>query len=98
MKSIPGVEAVTNKIEVLRLSPMDDRIRLAMSRAIYGYPALSRYAYGPLSPIHIIVKNGNVTLEGVVANKTDKNIAGIRANGVFGVFAVTNNLQIEPAS
>ncbi|MGE5647451.1 MAG: BON domain-containing protein [Acidobacteriota bacterium] len=95
VKRIPGVESVTNRIEVLPLSPMDDRIRLAAARAIYGYPALSRYAYGPLSPIHIIVRNGNLTLEGVVANQTDKNIAGLRANGVFGVFSVTNNLQVE---
>lgn len=95
VKNIPGVETVTNKIEVLPLSPMDDRIRMAMLRAIYGQPALSKYAYGPMSPIHIIVKNGNVTLEGVVANQADKNIAGIQANGVSGVFSVTNNLQVE---
>ncbi len=95
VRAIPGVETVTNNVEVLPLSPMDDRIRLATARAIYGQPALSRYAYGPLSPIHIIVKNGNVTLEGVVANETDRNIAGLQANGVFGVFSVTNNLQVE---
>jgi osmotically-inducible protein OsmY len=95
VKSIPGVEIVTNNIEVLPLSPFDDRIRFAAARAIYGQPALSRYAFGPVSPIHIIVKNGNLTLEGVVANQTDKNIAGIQANGVFGVFSVTNNLRVE---
>ena len=95
VQRIPGVEAVINKIEVLPLSPMDNRIRLATARAIYGGPALSRYAYGPLSPIHIIVKNGDVTLEGVVANQGDKNLAGIYANGVSGVFSVKNNLIVE---
>lgn len=95
VKRIPGVETVVNNIEVLPLSPMDNRIRFAMARAIYGHPALSRYAYGPMSPIHIIVKNGDVTLEGVVANQGDKNLAGIYANGVPGVFSVRNNLVVE---
>ena len=95
VRDIPGVETVTNNIEVLPLSPMDDRIRLAAARAIFRQPALSRYAYGPVSPIHIIVKNGNLTLEGVVANEVDRNIAGIQANGVFGVFSVTNNLRVD---
>ncbi len=95
VKSIPGVGTVTNNIEILPLSPFDQQIRIAEARAIFSQPALSRYAYGPLSPIHIIVKNGNVTLEGVVANQTDKNIAGIRANGVANVFSVKNNLQVE---
>ena len=74
---------------------MDDRIRIATARAIYRYPALQRYAQGALPSIHIIVKNGNVTLEGVVANEADKNIANIRANGVFGVFSVKNELRVE---
>ncbi len=95
VKSILGVDAVINNIDVLPLSPMDNQIRFAMLRKIYGQPALSRYAYGPLSPIHIIVKNGDVTLEGVVDNQTDKNLAGIEANSVFGVFSVTNNLRVE---
>jgi hyperosmotically inducible protein len=95
VKTIPGVEKVTNNIEVLPPSFFDDRIRRAEARAIFTQPSLSKYAYGPLSPIHIIVKNGNVTLEGVVANQTDRNIAGIKANGVFGVFSVTNNLRVE---
>ncbi|HVX65192.1 MAG TPA: BON domain-containing protein [Bryobacteraceae bacterium] len=95
VRDIPGVETVTSHIEVLPLSPMDDRIRLAALRRIFGQPALSRYAYGPVSPIHIIVKNGNLTLEGVVANQTDKNIAGIQANSISGVFSVTNNLRVE---
>lgn len=95
VKSIEGVEQVKNEIEVLPPSPEDDRIRLAVFRAIYGDPALNRYAHQAVPPIHIIVKNGHVTLEGVVANEADKNIAGIRANSVPGVFSVKNNLKVE---
>jgi hyperosmotically inducible protein len=77
---------------------MDDQIRLAEYRAIYGDPALStRYGYRALPSIHIIVKNGHVTLEGVVANKMDKDIVGLRANAVPGVFSVTNDLEVENA-
>jgi hyperosmotically inducible protein len=94
VKRIEGVEQVDNQIEVLPVSPNDDRIRRAVYRAIYGYPALQKYALGVQQPIRIIVKNGNVTLEGVVDNDTDKNIANIRANGVSGVFSVKNNLQV----
>jgi hyperosmotically inducible protein len=95
VKKIEGVEHVKNEIEVLPPSPGDDRIRRAEYRAIYGDNVLSRYALQAVPPIHIIVKNGNVTLEGVVATEADKNIAGIRANGVSGVFSVTNNLRVE---
>jgi hyperosmotically inducible protein len=95
VKNIEGVEGVTNNIEVLPLSPNDDRIRLAVYRAIYGHPALQRYQLSAVPSIHIIVRNGNVTLEGVVANEGDKNIANIQANGVPGVFSVTNHLQTE---
>jgi hyperosmotically inducible protein len=95
VKRIEGVTAVRNEIEVLPLSPMDDRIRRATYRAVYGYGPLQRYAMGALPPIHIIVKNGNVTLSGVVANEGDKNIANIRANGVPGVFSVKNELRVE---
>jgi hyperosmotically inducible protein len=95
VKRIEGVARVDSRIEVLPLSPMDDRIRIATARAIYGYPSMQRYAMGAVPPIHIIVKNGNVTLEGVVANEGDKNIANIRANGVPGVFSVKNDLQVE---
>jgi hyperosmotically inducible protein len=95
VKGIEGVESVTNDIEVLPLSPNDDRVRLAVYRAIYGHPGLQRYALSAVPSIHIIVKNGNVTLEGVVANEGDKNIANIQANSVSGVFSVKNNLQIE---
>jgi hyperosmotically inducible protein len=94
VKHIEGVDHVDNQIEVLPPSPMDDRIRLELFRAIYQYPALQRYELGVQKPIRIIVKNGRVTLEGVVDNEADKNMAGIRANGVSGVFSVTNNLQI----
>jgi hyperosmotically inducible protein len=95
VRAIEGVESVTNEIEVLPLSPNDDRIRLAVFHAIYRDPALNRYALRALPPIHIIVKNGHVMLEGNVANEGDRNIAGIRANGVGGVFSVTNNLAID---
>jgi len=95
VKGIEGVETVTNNIEVLPLSPNDDRIRLVVYRAVYGQSALNRYSLQAVPPIHIIVKNGNVSLEGVVANEADKNIAGIQAKGVPGVFSVNNNLQVE---
>jgi hyperosmotically inducible protein len=94
VKSIEGVESVDNQIEVLPPSPMDDRIRQRLFRAIYGYAPLQKYALGVQKPIRIIVKNGQVSLEGVVDNETDKNLAGIRANGVSGTFKVTNNLNV----
>jgi hyperosmotically inducible protein len=94
VKHIEGVEKVDNQIEVLPPSPMDDRIRLALYHAIYGDAALEKYALGVQKPIRIIVNNGHVTLEGVVDNETDKNIAGLRAKGVGGTFSVTNNLQV----
>ena len=94
VKRIEGVEHVDNQIEVLPLSPNDDRIRRQLYRAIYGYPALQKYALGIQQPIRIIVKNGNVTLVGVVDNEADKNIANIRARGVPGTFSVTNDLQV----
>jgi hyperosmotically inducible protein len=94
VKKIEGVEHVNNQIEVLPPSPMDDRLRVQLFRAIYGYPALQRYGVGSNRPIHIIVDRGHVTLEGVVDSQADKNIANIRANGVPGVFSVTNNLAV----
>ena len=75
---------------------MDDGIRRRLFRAIYQYPALQKYELGVQKPIRIIVKNGHVTLEGVVDNEADKNFAGLRANGVPGIFSVTNNLQVKP--
>ena len=94
VKHIEGVEKVDNQIEVLPPSPMDDRIRQRLFRAIYQYSPLQKYELGVQKPIRIIVKNGHVTLEGVVDNDGDKNLAGIRANGVSGTFSVTNNLQV----
>jgi hyperosmotically inducible protein len=96
VKHIEGVEKVDNQIEVLPASPMDDGLRRRLFRAIYGYPALEKYALGVQKPIRIIVKNGHATLEGVVDNDADKNVAGLRANGVPGIFSVTNNLQVAP--
>jgi len=95
VRKIEGVEAVANEIEVLPLSPNDDRIRLAAYRAIYRQTSLSRYALQSIPPIHIIVKNGNLRLEGVVTTEADKTIAGIRAKGVSGVFSVKNDLRVE---
>jgi hyperosmotically inducible protein len=96
VKRIEGVTQVINEIKVLPPSPMDDQIRRAVYRAIYGDPALStRYGFRAVPSIHIIVENGHVTLEGVVANEIDKNLCNLRANGVRNVFSVTNNLQVE---
>jgi hyperosmotically inducible periplasmic protein len=96
VKRIPGVASVNDKIEVLPLSRFDDRIRLDELRAVYGNSVLSRYGFaGSIAPIRIIVNGGHVTLEGVVANQMDKNIAGIVANGVANVFSVTNNLEVK---
>src|SRR5579862_3467478 len=95
VKRIEGVEKVDNQIEVLPVSPMDDGLRRRLFQAIYGYPPLQRYAMPVIKPIRIIVKNGNVTLEGVVDSDSDKNMVGIRAKSVPGVFSVTNNLQVS---
>jgi osmotically-inducible protein OsmY len=94
----PGVKDVVDNITVAPVSPMDDRIRLAEARAIYGAAQLNRYALDPAKPIRITVVNGNVTLSGVVDSQSDKDIAGIRANGVSGVFKVVNNLQVAGAA
>lgn len=95
VKDIEGVEHVDNQIQVLPLSPVDNGIRMATYRAIYATPGLDRYAMQAVPPIHIIVDNGNVALEGVVATQADKDMANVRANTVSGVFSVTNNLRIE---
>jgi hyperosmotically inducible periplasmic protein len=95
VQHIEGVKEVDNQIELLPVSPMDDHIRREMIRAIYSFPSLQRYGMGVNPGIHIIVKNGNVTLEGAVSNQSDKDVANIRANGVPGVFSVTNNLRVE---
>src|SRR5690349_3962458 len=88
VKSIESVSGVTNSIEVLPLSPMDDQLRHALYRAIYGDTVLSKYGWSSMPSIHIIVKNGHISLEGVVNNEADKNLAGLRANGVPNVFEV----------
>jgi hyperosmotically inducible protein len=98
IKHIEGVTKVANEIEILPTSPIDDQIRRATYRAIFGNAALSEYQIRAVPPIHIIVKNGHVTLEGVVAREMDKQIAGVQANSVPGVFSVTNNLVVEEDS
>ena len=95
VKHIEGVEQVNNQIEILPPSPNDDRIRAQVARAIFNDSRLFPYAVQSLPPIHIIVKGGHVNLEGLVRDQGDKNAAGIRANGVPGVFSVQNNLQVE---
>jgi hyperosmotically inducible protein len=95
VKHIEGVERVDNQIQVLPLSPNDERIRRDTYRAIYGNQALSEYALRAVPPIHIIVNNGHITLEGVVARTMDKQIAEMQAKQVPGAFSVTDNLQVE---
>jgi hyperosmotically inducible protein len=93
---VPGVTSLSNEIKVLPVSPMDNRLRLQVARAIYRDPVLSRYGIQALPPIHIIVENGRVTLEGVVSTEMEKSVAGLRASSAglsFG--AVQNNLQVE---
>jgi hyperosmotically inducible periplasmic protein len=94
----PGVKNVVNEIRVDPLSPMDDRSRMQLFRTIYGFPTLSKYAMDPAKPIRISVQNGNVTLYGVVDSQMDKDVAGIRANSVPGVFKVTNDLKVAVGS
>jgi hyperosmotically inducible protein len=98
VKRIPGVAQVVNNIKVLPLSSFDNQIRQAEYRAIFGYASLYRYAMGANPSIHIIVDNGHVTLVGVVGNEGDKDMAYIRANGVPGVFSVTNDLRVAEKS
>ena len=95
VREIEGVERVDNQIKVLPVSPNDDRIRRATYRKIYGNSVLSQYQLRAVPPIHIIVKNGHVTLEGVVARQMEKQVAGMQANNVSGVFSVENNLRVE---
>ncbi len=94
----PGVTNVVDKIEVDPLSPFDNQTRIAVARKVYGYPSLNRYAINPANPIRITVINGHVTLSGVVDSQADKDVAGIQANTVPGVFSVTNNLQVAGSS
>lgn len=94
VKSIPGVTRVVNNIEVLPPSPFDNQIRRAEYRAVFSRGDLGRYTMGAIPQVHIIVKGGHVSLEGTVMNQMDKNMAGIVANTVSGVFSVENNLRI----
>jgi hyperosmotically inducible periplasmic protein len=98
VKRLPGVTKVVNKINILPPSSMDNHIRAAEYRAIFGYSDLYRYAMGAIPSIHIIVDFGHVTLTGVVDSEADKNVANIRANSVPGVFSVTNNLRVAEKS
>ena len=95
VKTVEGVEKVDNQIEVLPVSPNDDRLRLRLFRAIYGFNALQRYALPVVKPVRLIVKNGHVTLEGIVDSEGDKNLVNLRARGVSGSFSVTNNLTVS---
>ena len=94
VKHLEGVTRVTNEIEVLPLSPFDDQIRMRTYRAIYGFAPLQHYGMGVFRAIHILVKDGHVTLKGVVSNEGDRNMAYLRANSVPGVFSVTNELGV----
>lgn len=95
VKDIEGVETVENQIRVLPLSSMDDQLRINLYRAIYGHTSLNRYALQAVPSIHIIVDNGKVTLDGVVAQDADRSVANLQANSVPGVFSVQNNLRVE---
>jgi len=95
VKRIEGVERVENQIHVLPLSPFDEQTRIAVFRAIYGSPELNRYVHQAIPPIHIIVEDGNVTLEGVVATESDRELAYMKALGVPGTFSVTNHLRVD---
>lgn len=92
---VEGVKTVVNKIEILPLSPYDDRIRIALANQLYRNQVFTRHSIQAVPPVHIVVKNGNVTLEGVVNSELEKNVAFHVANGIHGVFSVTNNLRTE---
>jgi len=98
VKNIEGVEVVRNEVAVLPLSAHDDELRLALYNTIYGAGPLQTLSVRAVPPVHIIVKNGHVTLEGVVPGEFHKTLAGTRANSVPGVFSVTNNLRVESKS
>ncbi len=95
LKNVEGIGRIDNQIEVLPNSELDDSLRRSLYRSIYGFPALEKYAMPVVKPIRIIVNNGHVTLEGVVDSQADKDMVGVRANGVANVFSVTNNLQVS---
>ena len=95
---MPGIRDVIDEIQVDPLSPMDDRVRLAVARSVYGFPSLNKYAIDPAKPIRISVQNGNVTLFGMVDNQMDKDTAALQANLVPGVFSVSNELQVSSST
>jgi hyperosmotically inducible protein len=97
VSTTPGVKDVVDQIAVDPLSQMDDQIRMQVARSVYGFPTLNKYAIDPAKPIRISVQNGNVELYGEVDSQADKDAAGIRANGVPGVFSVKNYLQVAGA-
>ena len=98
LRRIVGATAVNNQIELLPWSPTDDRLRRALYRAVYSHPALETLAIRAIPPIHLIVENGHVTLEGAVPNPSAKSIAELQANSVSGVFSVTNKLLVDSES
>jgi hyperosmotically inducible periplasmic protein len=95
VSSVPGVDNVINNIEVLPISAFDSRTRQREYHALFSNSSLFKYSLGAVPSIHIIVKNGNVTLEGYVDNEFDRNYATLKANLVAGVFSVTNNLVVS---
>lgn len=94
VKNAPGVRDVIDRIQVAPVSPNDNQLRAALYRAIYGYPQFTKYAINPAKPIRIVVVNGHAVLTGLVDSQADKEMAGMRANGVPGVFSVENDLQV----
>ena len=95
IRKLERVGKVVNNIEVLPVSPQDDRLRIAAYRTIYGKPGMDKYAIQAVPPIHIIVKNGRITLAGTVGSQMDKDLAGMAAQGISGTFGVTNNLAVK---
>lgn len=93
--NMPGVKDVIDRVSVAPVSNFDDGLRLQAARAIYRDPVLSKYAIDPARPIRIVVANGHLTLFGAVDSQADKNIAGIRASGLFGAFSVENKLVVD---
>ena len=93
--NMPGVKDVIDNVTIAPVSPFDDGVRLRAMRAIYADPVLNKYAIDPARPIRIIVTNGHVTLYGAVDSQMDKNLAGIRANQIFGAFSVDNKLTVD---
>lgn len=95
VKKVEGVEKVQNNIQELPPSEADDHVRAQIARAIFDTPALQPYSMGVVPPIHIIVDNSNVWLEGIVNSQADKDLAGLKASTVPGVFSVTNDLRVQ---